>query len=127
VHTIVKFSFRLGKVFSYSNTPAEIRITHIDLDLENKGKEFVTIENFGDMDQEMTGWILRDQAQHEYRFPRFILVARGRVNVWVGSGVDTETDLYWGKKIAIWNNAGDSAYLLDSLANVVANFTVDKV
>jgi hypothetical protein len=126
VPSVVKFSFRLGKAFSYISMPPEIRIVHLELGLENKNNEFATIENFGDIDQDLSGWILRDQAQHAYHFPAFTLSAHNKVNVWVRTGKNTDTDLYWGRKTAIWNNAGDAAYLQDVAGNIISNFTVEK-
>ena len=88
-------------------------------DLEGEG-EYVVIENIGISDVDMTGWQLRDAADHTYTFPNgFVLKAGAEVRVHTGSGTDTETDLYWGRRQAVWNNNGDTAYLYDAEGNLV--------
>ena len=34
--------------------------------------------------------------------------------MWVKSGTDTATDLYWGRGNPVWNNDGDVAVLRDA-------------
>ena len=83
-------------------------------DHENLNDEYVTIENTGDTDVEMTGWSVEDDAGHTYAFPDgFTLAASASVTVRTGSGDDTATDLYWGSERAIWDNTGDSVFLYD--------------
>ncbi|MBW7884475.1 MAG: lamin tail domain-containing protein [Caldilineaceae bacterium] len=45
--------------------------------------------------------------------------AGAAVNVWVRSGADTATDLFWGKDAAVWNNDGDTATLKTAAGAVV--------
>ena len=76
--------------------------------------EYVTIENKDNVSQNMTGWILHDNADiHEFVFPEFTLEAGAQVNVWTKAGANTQTDLYWGLGNPIWNNTGDTATLKD--------------
>ncbi len=63
--------------------------------------------------------MLSDAANHDYTFPTFSLAAGASVRVWVKSGVDTTTDLYWGSGAAIWNSTGDAATLADSGGELV--------
>ena len=41
----------------------------------------------------------------------------------VKSGTDTVTDLYWGSGSAIWNNAGDTAWLRDEQGSLVDSYS----
>lgn len=82
--------------------------------------EYVLIKNEGLIDVDMSGWQLKDEQNHVFTFPNgFILKAGASVKVHTGSGEDTDTNLYWGRGQAVWNNGGDTAYLYDSNGNLV--------
>ncbi len=86
----------------------------------NLNDEYVIIANLGCRDQGLGGWKLMDKKGHTYVFPSwFVLKAGKTVTVHTGSGKDTYTDLYWGRKWPVWNNRGDTAYLYDSKGNLV--------
>jgi len=65
----------------------------------------------------MAGWSLKDEAGNTYPFPSGFTL-QGSVRVHTEAGTDTQSDLYWGKKVgknyAVWNNDGDTAYLYNS-------------
>ena len=84
--------------------------------------EYVVIENNGDTTCDMTGYTLEDDSGYwiPYSFPDgFMLAAGAQVRVYTGSGIDTDTELYWERGLAIWNNDHDTAYLRDSDGNLV--------
>jgi competence protein ComEC len=88
---------------------------------ENLNEEWVEIKNFGDNPQNLTGWTLADEGNHQYTFPEDFTIDPGAlVKVHTGSGEDTATDLYWNRSTPVWNNDGDIATLRDSSGNVVA-------
>ncbi|MFH1789303.1 MAG: lamin tail domain-containing protein, partial [Candidatus Altiarchaeota archaeon] len=103
---------------SSSGTPV-IEIIEAQFDAPGSEKinlngEWVKIRNNGDAPQDLTGWILEDDANHIYRFPdNFVLGTGDSVTVHTGSGTDSTSDLYWGRGSAIWNNDGDTATLRD--------------
>jgi len=105
--------------------PADVDITYICYDPEGSDveAEYVRIANTGGSAQSMTGWTLRDLANHTYTFPNFTLGAGASVKVWVKSGSDTATDLYWNSSSAIWNNTGDTAYLRDAAGQPVSEYS----
>jgi phosphatidylserine/phosphatidylglycerophosphate/cardiolipin synthase-like enzyme len=76
--------------------------------------ENVRLRNDGSALATMTGWTLRDVANHVFTFPAFTLGPGGTVRVWTKSGANTGSDLYWGSGAAIWNNTGDTATLKDA-------------
>ncbi|NJE46503.1 hypothetical protein E3E35_03545 [Thermococcus sp. GR7] len=89
-------------------------------DHSNLNDEYVVIANLGCLDENLGEWRLMDEKGHTYIFPSgFILKAGKTVTVHTGSGTDTDTDLYWGEKRAVWNNDGDTAYLYDASGNLV--------
>lgn len=70
---------------------------------------------------ELTGWTVRDEADHVYAFPSgFTLDAGASVTLHTGSGTDTATNLYWGSESAIWNNGGDTVIVKNASAVTVA-------
>lgn len=75
--------------------------------------EYVRIENKSGSTAVLTGWTLSDNDSHVYNFPSgFSLAPGAAVQVWVKSGANNATNLYWGSAQAFWNNTGgDTAYL----------------
>lgn len=68
----------------------------------------------------MGGWVLKDEsATHRYNFPSgFALGVGAEVRVFTGCGSDSATELYWCNSGAVWNNSGDTAFLLDKNGNI---------
>ena len=94
-------------------------------DHENLNGEGVTVANQGESAQPMTGWVLKDEsATHRYRFPSGLtLNVDSQVRVYTGCGTDTATELYWCNSGAVWNNDGDTAFLLDPNGNIVDQYS----
>jgi micrococcal nuclease len=85
--------------------------------------EYAVVANRSDGEVDLTGWVLKDEtASHRFAFPAgFTLAAGATVTVHTGCGSATATDLFWcNQGSAIWNNDGDTAFLLDPNGNVVA-------
>jgi hypothetical protein len=90
-------------------------------DHEHLDEEYVTFENVGENEVELTGWRIADDAGNEYVFPEgFTLKSQATVTVYTGSGEDTDDALYWGAEQAIWDNTGDSVFLYDDDGELVA-------
>jgi hypothetical protein len=62
----------------------------------------------------LTGWTVKDVANHTYTFGSFCLGAGKSVYLYSGKGTNTATRRYWGSGWHIWNNTGDTAYLRNS-------------
>ena len=73
--------------------------------------EWVRIRNVTGRTKTLTGWTLRDAANHVYHFPTLKLAAGVAVRVHTGHGTRSAGNLYWGSSAYIWNNTGDSAVL----------------
>jgi endonuclease YncB( thermonuclease family) len=83
--------------------------------------EFVVVRNDGDA-LDLTGWAVRDEsASNRFEFPNgFILDRNAAVIIHTGCGPPTATDLYWcSRGSMVWNNDGDTAFVLDPAGNVV--------
>lgn len=84
--------------------------------------EYVVVRNDGDAAVDLTGWGVKDEsASHRFAFPSgFSLAAGASVTVHTGCGAPSATDLFWcNQGSAVWNNDGDTAFLLDPEGNIV--------
>jgi micrococcal nuclease len=90
-------------------------------DADNLEGEWVDIVNAGSSEVAMKGWVLKDESsRHRYLFPEaFVLAPQAVVRVRTGCGTDDAETLNWCNGSAVWNNAGDTAFLLDPNGNVV--------
>ncbi len=92
-------------------------------DNENLNDEWVLIVNRTMEAVSIGGWTLKDEsASHRFVFPSgFTLRAGDKVTVHTGCGQDSRQHLYWCESgSAVWNNSGDTAFLLDLAGNIVA-------
>lgn len=87
---------------------------------ENLNGEWVEVANVGAILQSLQGWTLSNQHNRTYTFNNFTLASGAFVKVHTGIGNDTATDLFWNRKMAVWNNDGDLATLKDAQGNVVS-------
>jgi hypothetical protein len=81
--------------------------------------EYVLIKNSGTTSRSLTGWSVRDAANHVYKFGTFTLGAGKTVVLRTGKGTSTSTTRYWGMGYHVWNNTGDKAYLRTSSGTTV--------
>lgn len=91
-------------------------------DNQNLNEEWIELVNHGSSVAELSGWGIKDEsASHRYAFPDgFVVPAGSSLILHTGCGDDTAADLYWcNTGSAVWNNDGDTVFLLDSSGNVV--------
>ncbi len=98
-------------------SPADIQIIFIEYnpDGSDVDGEYVRLQNMGATAHDMTDWTLRDAVNTVFTFPNFTLQSSASVSVWVKSGSNSTTDLYWGRGSSVWTNTGDTATLRDDL------------
>jgi len=104
-----------------------LRVVGLRLDAEgddsqNLNDEWVDIRNEGVVAVDLTGWRVRDEsASNRFDFPEgFTLGPGAQVRLRSGCGEPTDSELFWCTSgAAIWNNDGDTAFLLDPAGNVV--------
>jgi len=102
---------------------SEVRISLTVLNPGDVTKEAVYLVNRG-LYVRMSGWILSNGGEATYTFPEFGLGGNGAaVYVHTTVGVDTATDLYWGRPSAAWN-VGDTVTLRDAEGRVIASTRV---
>ncbi|MFJ9079453.1 lamin tail domain-containing protein [Streptomyces sp. NPDC102278] len=82
--------------------------------------EWVEIRNTTRQAVNLRGWTLRDSDGNRYRFNEVRIGGRATIRVHTGSGRDSGTDLFQGKRDHVWDNRADTATLRDD-----RNRTVD--
>lgn len=100
-----------------SSTQNEISIT--DLNLK---EEWIAITNSGESSVDLSGWWIKDKADNTYTFPSFSLSAGSTVTIYTSEGEDSNTELYWNRPSAVWNNDGDTAYLYNTSGEIVDSY-----
>ncbi len=103
-----------------------VTITYIEFNPQGRDVEgeYVQIRNTSTQPMDMTGWKLHDGAQrHTYVFPQFVLAPGAEVKLWTRAGTNDAANLYWGQRVAVWNNEGDTGTLLDASGTVVSQYT----
>ncbi|WP_455278430.1 lamin tail domain-containing protein [[Eubacterium] cellulosolvens] len=88
-------------------------------DDENLNDEYVVLQNIGEAPLDMTGWTIKDEGSNIFAFPEYILPAKEAVTLYTGSGFNTENEIFWNKKGAVWNNKADAIYLRDEEEKLV--------
>lgn len=115
-----------GPSVTGSAGPTSIRIeAHPDAagdDTANLNDEWVRFTNTGDAQVDLEGWTVRDESSsHRYRFSRLVLAPGAWVTLRSGCGIDTASERFWCVRgSAVWNNGGDTVFLLDPLGNIAA-------
>lgn len=91
-------------------------------DNNNLYQEYVTLRNKCDYAVPMSSWTLQDNSTNKYIFQEFLLQNKSTVTLHTGFGGDNETDLFWNKRIAVWNNNGDRLFLWDDKGDLILDY-----
>jgi hypothetical protein len=102
--TAAASGLQLGKV--YYDPPGSDTTANSQLDAE-----WIVVKNVTSTTKCLTGWTVRDAANHVYTFGSFCLGAYRPVYLHTGKGTNTSGNRYWNQGWYIWNNTGDTAYL----------------
>ena len=108
---------------------ADVEVSNINADApgndnENLNGEWIELTNRGAVDLDLTGWVVRDEsASHRFPLPAgFVLDAGATVRLYTGCGEPSDSSLYWCMQgSAVWNNDGDTVFLLDANGNIVVS------
>lgn len=111
-------------------SPGDMRIVELMAnapgpDNENPNGEWIDIANLGDVTVDLEGWIVKDEStRHRYEFGANSEVEPGQViRLFSGCGEDQTGERYWCKvDDAVWNNSGDTAFLLDRNGSAVDTY-----
>ncbi len=82
--------------------------------------EWIQLKNNCAGNKSISGWRIRDSANHWYTFGSLTLGVGAKVKVHTGSGSNTGTDRYWNAGGYVWNNTGgDKAFLYNSSGSLM--------
>ena len=103
---------------------AEVRYDAPGDDARNSNGEWIDIVNRGPDPAPLAGWEIQDESSsHRFGFPEgFSLGPGDRVRISSGCGMPSGERLFWCDEDPVWNNGGDTAYLLDPAGNVVDRY-----
>jgi LysM repeat protein len=87
------------------------------------GSERVRLVHGGGRQVSLEGWRLEDEDGNRYVFPQLLLLQGSSINVHTRGGVDTVSDLFWGKTTAVWRS-GEEVVLRDKDGNEQDRFTI---
>lgn len=102
---------------------SEVRANPPGPDEKALESEYVVLVNEGTVVVDLSGWTLRDEStRNRFVFPEGLGLDPGAgVTVTSGGG-----PLGFGLDAPIWNNSGDTAYLLDDQGRVVSHLAVSE-
>ncbi len=87
-------------------------------------KEFIVVKNTGTKSLTLTGYVIRDSGPQKFTFPRGTTLGAGKsLTIRSGTGKNSSSTLYWGKKSYIWNNTGDTARSYDAKGRLLETCT----
>jgi hypothetical protein len=81
--------------------------------------EWIQLKSACAANKSLTGWKIRDVANHWYTFGSYTLKAGAKVKIHTGSGTNTATDRYQALDGYVWNNTGDKAWLYNASGSVM--------
>lgn len=76
--------------------------------------EYVEIKNADNHPIQVQGWTLRDNANHVFTFPNFVMQPGQVCRVYTNQNQPQWCSFNYGSGSAIWNNTGDCATLRNS-------------
>ncbi|MBU0494558.1 MAG: lamin tail domain-containing protein, partial [Chloroflexi bacterium] len=81
--------------------------------------EYVEIYNADPRPIQLDGWTLRDEANHVFTFPNYVMPPDQVCRIYTNQDHPEWCGFSYGNGWAIWNNDGDCAYLHDSTGTLV--------
>jgi micrococcal nuclease len=91
---------------------------------DNPNGEWLEIVNEGSEAVDLTGFTVKDRANHIFDFPHVRLEPGQALRLYSGEGLQSSTALYWGLSgDSVWNNDGDTAYLRDAEGRLVDDYS----
>lgn len=103
---------------------ADLVISRIEADPPGRDVEgeYIEIRNVGP-DVDLTGFSVRDESsQHRFEFPSGTrLATESTLRIFTGCGTDTATELYWCSTGPVWDNSGDTVFLVNPAGSIQAS------
>ncbi|GAA0255910.1 lamin tail domain-containing protein [Halobacterium noricense] len=104
----------------------EVHADAVGDDANNLNDEYLVLKNTRNAPLDLSGWQIRDEADHSYTIPDGVTLQPGaHITVHTGSGDNTNTDLYWNSGQPVWNNGGDTVIVVDTEGTTVLRETYE--
>lgn len=105
-------------------TAGDVRVVYINPKGEGwqDPNEFAEIRNLSAFPVQLSGWTLSDEKGHKFTFPELLLISSGYCRIYTNQYVPQTCGLSFYSLSAIWDDAGDCAYLRDPQGNLVSQF-----
>lgn len=103
---------------SPTSAPPNIQI----IDVQPTGSEYVEIQNQGAQAVQLLNWTLRDQANHVFTFPAFLIQPGQKCRIYTDETHPDTCGFNYGSGSSIWNNDGDCAFLRDQQDQPIDTF-----
>lgn len=91
-------------------------------DNKNLNDEYVTFRNVCNYTVDMSGWEIKDEGTNIHKIKPFTLPPSSEISIHSGSGKNSNSNLYWNSRRAIWNNDKDTLFLRDNNGTLVLAF-----
>jgi hypothetical protein len=116
-----------AKLAAYDVVISELEADPEGDDLAFNAGEYVRLDNRGTKTADVTGWCLKDRANHRLRIPRgHEIEPGGSLFVHTGAGDPSVTRYFARRRKAIWNNrGGDTASLTSANGRLIDSFSYD--
>lgn len=97
--------------------PSKVIISYIlyNPDAEKAGSsEYIELKNTGDVDKDITGWVVSDSDGNSFTFPSYILSPGSTVRITTGAG-----RFVFNSTNPVWDRIGEAGYLKDASGKLV--------
>ena len=92
-------------------------------DMTNPNGEYIVIKNVGGSTVDLMDWtVINDSYQISSKISRLVAPG-GTVKIYIGSGSNTSSKLYWGKSHGILGNGGDEVILKTPFRDVASCYS----
>lgn len=97
----------------------------------DKCADCIGLEEFSDKEQkvvlanncgfscDLTAWEIKNEGRKKFVFNNYILESNNNIEIIVGEGVDSRTQLYWSSEDYVWTETGDTIFLRDDEGKLV--------
>lgn len=113
-----------GATEQFDVTIAAIHADAPGRDNENLNGESIIISSNETSTVDLAGWTIKDESSvHRYTFGAGVQIGPGEsLVVFTGCGQDQPGEFFWCNETPVWDNAGDTGFLLDSYGAFVDRY-----
>lgn len=96
-------------------------------DDQNLNGEYVVLANISEEPIDLHGWYVRDESTtNRHHFKNTMIEPGAFLVIRSGCGTNTTEEQFWCAEVPVWNNRGDSAFLIDSDGLIAASLSYQR-